>query len=146
MWLPMFTEVDDTKKDPLFITKLTTEAALEYWIRLIVDGYFRLYKNAKFTDCDIVNDYNENYHKDNNTALSYLDDLIEDDIRYKKSPEIMEDYTIWAEENGLNIASIKMMREAIREKFSMGIGIKKINGKQHRVFMTQDETTQELRY
>ena len=38
------------KKDALFITKLTTVAALEYWIKLIVDGYFRLYK-TKFTNC-----------------------------------------------------------------------------------------------
>lgn len=146
MWLPMFTEVDENKKDPLFITKLTTQAALEYWISLIVEGYFRLYKNSRFTSCEIVERYNVEYHKDNNTALSYLDDLTEEDVRHKKSPEIMEDYTIWAEENGLNVASIKMMREAIKEKFGMGIGIKKVNGKQQRVFLKAEETDQDLRY
>ena len=87
MWLPMFTEVDDKKKDALFITKLTTVAALEYWIKLIVDGYFRLYKTSKFSNCKIVDDYNEQYHKDNNTALSYLEDLSEEDIHYKRSPK-----------------------------------------------------------
>lgn len=146
MWLPMFTEIDDSKKDPLFISKLTTPPALEYWIKLIIDGYFRLYKNSKFTECEAVRTYNEEYHKDNNTALMYLDDFGIEDIKHKKVPEIMEDYQIWAEENGLNVASQKMMREAIRDKFSMGLGIKKINGKQSRVFMTQDETEQELRF
>lgn len=146
MWLPMFSEVEEGKKDPLFITKLTTPEALEYWIKLIIDGYFRLYKNAQFTTSRVVEDYNENYHKDNNTALSYLDDLTAEDIRHKRSPEIIEDYTIWAEENGLNVASMKMMREAIKQKFGMGIGVKKVNGKQSRVFMSPDETEQELRY
>ena len=58
----------------------------------------------------------------------------------------MEDYTIWAEENGLNVASPKMMREAIRERFGMGTGSKKINGKASRVFLKPEETDQELTY
>ena len=146
MWLPMYTEVEENRKDPLFITKLTTQAALEYWIRLIIEGYFHLYRKSRFTECKIVKMFNEEYHKDNNTALQYLDDLTGEDIHLKRSPEIMEDYTIWAEENGLNVASVKMMREAIREKFGMGTGTKKINGKQARVFLYPDETEQELRY
>jgi len=32
MWLPMYTEVDEDNKDPLFITKLTTPESIEYWI------------------------------------------------------------------------------------------------------------------
>lgn len=144
MWLPMFTEVDEDNKDPLFISKLTTPAALEYWISQIVEGYFRLYGKARFTECGIVTKYNEEYHKDNNTTLFWLDGVTEEDIHYKKSPEIYEEYQVWAEENGLNVASIKMLREAIRDRFNMGLGTKKINGKPYRVFMKFHETDQEL--
>ena len=65
-WLPMFNKVD--KPDPYFITKMTTKPALEYWIRLIVEGYKRLYQNRKWTVCKVVEDYNNQYHEDNKSA------------------------------------------------------------------------------
>jgi putative DNA primase/helicase len=136
MWLPMFTEVDDNNKDAAFITKLTTTEALEYWISQIVAGYFRLYENARFSECGIVSDYNEEYHKDNNTVLMWLDDLTADDLLMKKSPEVYTEYETWANENGLNVGSAKMMREAIREKFKLELKPKKINGKTYRVFVS----------
>lgn len=71
MWLPMYSKVK--KKDPLFITKLTTEEALEYWIKLIVEGYFRLYENGKFTESERVEKFNEEYHRENNPALEFVE-------------------------------------------------------------------------
>lgn len=145
MWLPMFTEVDESKKDPLFITKLTTPEALEYWISMIVQGYMRLYQNAKFSECKIVEEYNEVYHRENNTVLDWLSDMTVDDIQYKRSPEVYEDYKIWAEENGLNVASMKMLKESIKEVLGLGIGAKKMNGKTQKVFLLPDETSQDLK-
>jgi len=144
MWLPMYTEIDENDKDSEFITKLTKAKALEYWIKLIVEGYFRLYRNKKFTKSDIVDKFNEEYHMENNSALLYLEDFTEDDILYKRNPEIMADYTVWAEENGLNVASAKMMKEAIWEKFKLGIGSKKINGKSAKVYLKENQTSQDL--
>ena len=34
MWLPMYTKPKE--KDPKFITKLTSERALKYWLKLMV--------------------------------------------------------------------------------------------------------------
>lgn len=145
MWLPMFTKVEAGRKDPKFITKLTTQKALEYWLKLIVDGYMRLYKNGDFTYCKKVADYNKEYHDENNTCLMFLDDLTPDDIRGKRAPEVMGAYEIWAEENGLNVGSKKMMKEAIYEKFKMGIIRKSINGKTSRVYEEEDKTTQKIK-
>ena len=47
------------KADPKrqkFIEKLTTPDALKYWIRMIVEGYQRLYKNEGFTESPIIAD------------------------------------------------------------------------------------------
>lgn len=146
MWLPMFTEVEEDKKDPLFITRLTTQEALEYWTRLIVEGYLRLYSNHTFTVSPTVKNYNEQYHEENNTCLMWLEDMTPDEILYKRAPEVMEEYTIWAEEYGLNVGSSRMMKDAIWEKFKMGIGVRKNgSGKSERVYMLENETTQTLR-
>ena len=51
------------KKDKHFISKLTTPEALQYWIRLIVEAYQRLYKNEGFTYSEAVENFNSEYHE-----------------------------------------------------------------------------------
>lgn len=135
VWLPMYTK--PTKKDGKFITKLTTQVALEYWIKLIVDGYLRLYDNEKFTECDLVNKFNDEYHAENNSVLQYLQDFEKDSFIGLRSPEAYEEYETWAEENGLNVQSRKLFVQSIYDVFGLSIKPKTINKKTARVF-TED--------
>lgn len=133
MWLPMYSK--PTKKDKQFITKLTTQAALEYWIKLIVDGYFRLYQNEGFTESSIVTNFNDNYHAENNSVLQYLEDCDKDQFLGARSPEAYEEYEIWAEENGLNVQSRKLFIQSVYDVFGLEMGVRKINKKSARVFV-----------
>ena len=142
MWMPMFTVVTDENKDPNFISKLTTEKALKYWIRRIIEGYFRLYENKKFTDSQIVEQYNEIYHKENNTCLIYLDDYLKPELEGKKLSDIYMDYEMWCEDNALSVGSKRMMQDAIKERFGLVMGVKKLNGKATRVFLDERNTVQ----
>lgn len=132
-WMPMYTK--PKKKDPLFITKLTTEKALEYWIRLIIEAYFRLYREGKFTESEKVREFNEDYHEENNTALGYVKDLNKEDIIGKRNPEVYEPYELWCEENGINVQSVKQFKDTIEEVHSLMITPRKINGKTQRVYV-----------
>src|SRR5699024_7402101 len=122
------------KKDKHFITKITTDKALEYWIRLIIEGYNRLYTNEKFTDCGIVNKFNEDYHAENNSVLQYLEDFDKDHFLDRRSPEAYEEYEIWAEENGLNVQSRKLFVQSVYDVYGLTIKPKYINRKTARVF------------
>ncbi len=135
MWCPMFGK--PKKKDPLFITKLTTGAALEYWMRLIIDGYFRLYDRQMFSPCEVVEKYNRDYHAENNGAILYVSDLTSDDIEGQRSTQVYEEFKIWAEENDVS-ASNKMLRDAIYDRFKLKVGVRKINGVSSRVFIPQE--------
>lgn len=132
-WLPMYTK--PKKKDKHFITKLTTPGALEYWIKLMVDGYMRLYENESFTYCELVNKFNTEYHAENNSVLQYLDDFEKDSFLDRRSPEAYGEYEIWAEENGMNVQSRKLFVQSIYDVFGLTIGVKKINRKSARVFV-----------
>jgi len=132
VWLPMFTKPN--KKDGKFITKLTTDAALEYWIKLMVDGYFRLYQNEKFTDCDKVQKFNDDYHAENNSVLQYLEDCTKDEFLDRRSPDCYAEYEVWAEENGFNVQSRKLFVNSLIEVFDIELKVKKINRKPARVF------------
>lgn len=131
-WLPMYGK--PKVKDKNFIAKLTTPAALEYWMKLIVEAYKRLYKNQGFTECELVQNFNDEYHRANNTVLQYLADFRKEHFFNKRSPEVYEEYEIWAEENGLSVQSRKLFIQSIYDVFGLQLISKKINGKSARVF------------
>ena len=132
-WMPMFGK--PTKKDKHFISKLTTPEALEYWMRLIVEAYQRLYKNEGFTFSEAVENFNTEYHEQNNTVLQYLQDYEKSDFLGLRSPEAYENYEQWAEENGLPSQSKKLFVQSLNDVFGLSLKAKKINGKTARVFL-----------
>jgi putative DNA primase/helicase len=132
-WMPMFGK--PKKKDKHFISKLTTPEALQYWIRLIVEAYQRLYKNEGFTFSQAVENFNAEYHEQNNTVLQYLQDYEKSDFLGLRSPETYEKYEQWAEENGLPSQSKKLFNQSILDVFGLSLQAKKVNGKTARVFL-----------
>ena len=132
IWMPMYSK--PKKKDPKFISKLTTPEALEYWMKLMIEGYFRLYNNQTFSESVMVQKYNNDYHEENNGTLTFIRDQSVEDMIGKKSPEIYEEYVIWAEENGLNVQSRKILNATIEEELGLKLKPVKQNGKTERQF------------
>ena len=135
MWLPMYTKV--TKKDPLFITKLTTEKALEYWISLVIEGYKRLYKNGKFTVSDKVEKFNEQYHRENNPALDFIDGMDGSDFDGVPLKDVYDQYEDWCEDNAVKF-NRNLLSDVITDSFGMDKKVCKINGKSTRCFVLKD--------
>jgi putative DNA primase/helicase len=135
-WLPMFSK--PTKKDKRFIDKLTTPEALQYWMKLIVDGYMRLYQNEGFTHSPIVAEYNQKYHEMNNNCLEFLQDFDPAHFEGKRAPESYEEYSIWAEENGLNVHSRKLFQDSMQKVLKLEIKKTNRNGKSVRCYMPSE--------
>jgi len=97
-WVPMYPT--PKTKDPKLIDKLTTPEALQYWIRLIIEGYKRLYKNERFTYCHKIANFNEEYHLFNDNVNAFLEErpLITDWIGKGKN-EAYREYKEWCLEN-----------------------------------------------
>ncbi len=131
-WLPIYTK--PARKDKRFIDKITTDAALKYWIKLIVGGYLRLYQNETFTECEMIKKFNEDYHESNNTVLQYFADYTKDHFIGLRSPEAHENYEIWATENGLSVQSRKLFVQSMYDVFGLALMAKTIHGKTARVF------------
>ncbi len=135
LWLPMYTKVK--KKDPKFITKLTNEKALRYWVRLMIEGYKRLYSQGKFTESEKVNDFNEKYHRENNPALDYIDGMTKEDFEGKPIKDVYDDYEQWCEDNAVNF-NRNMIGDTLQDIFGLTKKQKKINGKNARCFVSQE--------
>lgn len=143
VWLPMFNKVD--KPDPNFITKITTKEALEYWIRLIIEGYERLYRNERWTECEVVKEYNDQYHEQNNICAQFAKDLDPDtEIVGKTVSEMQAAFRDWDTED--RKFSSKLFKAAVWDLYKIGLGRSKANGKTRRTFMKQSDTTQNLEH
>ena len=139
----MFNKVE--KPDPTFISKITTPEALEYWIRLITEGYLRLYHANKWTTCKVVEDYNNQYHEENNVSLQFARDLDPDtEIVGYTVNEIKQAFFEWSSDD--RKFSSKLFLEAVWDLYGIGIGISKKEGKTRKVYMKQKNTIQKLRH
>jgi len=132
IWMPMYSK--PKKKDPKFISKLTTPEALEYWMRLMIEGYFRLYNNQTFSESVMVQKYNNDYHEENNGTLTFVRDHKVEDFIGIRSPDVYEEYVNWAEENGLNVQSRKILNATIEEELGLKLKPVKHLGKTERQF------------
>ncbi|MDQ0229699.1 DNA primase family protein [Metabacillus malikii] len=119
VWCPSFGR--PKVYDPHFQEKLTSQESMEYWLKLVMEAYFRLYKNRKFTESEKVKEYTELYHKENNSCIEWVRDVadVEKDIIGMKTPETYLIYAKWAEENGLNLQSPKQLKKTIEEELGL---------------------------
>jgi putative DNA primase/helicase len=111
-FMPLFAEV--TKPDPRFLEKVLSEQALEYWMKLLIEAYQRLYEKQAFTSSPIVDKFNENYHRDNDSTLEFLEDMTQEDLLGKRLKEVYEEYEQWAEDNGMSVLSKRQLSTNIR--------------------------------
>ncbi|KRF31948.1 phage/plasmid primase, P4 family [Paenibacillus sp. Soil787] len=126
VWLPMFSK--PTKKDPKFISKLTTPEAKSYWMKLIVEAYQKLHHTGEIEIPEVVANHNKEYHADNNNVLEYIEGHTTDYFVGLRPPEVYDMYEIWANENGLTVHSKKMLKDTLEKVRGLEVGSVKVNG------------------
>lgn len=142
VWLPMFNKIE--KVDPKFISKATSKESLEYWMKLIVDGYKRLYTNGSWTHSKVIEAYNDRYHEKNNVCMQFARELDPDtEIVGRTIKEVEHDFYEWCSDDSK--FSSKLFKDAVWTEYQIGIGRSKQGGKTRRVFMRQSETTQDVK-
>lgn len=140
-WVPMFNTV--RKPDPNFITKMTTPEALEYWMKLMVDAYVRLYKHG-WTESKICADYNGEYHRHNDISKMFIEELEKDDFLYKTRQEVLDMFDKWNTDDDRKL-NMRAFKQNIWLLYRMGFGVNTRQGKSAKVLMEQCETKQNLK-
>ena len=136
MWLPMYVKPKKVVKN--FQKLITTDEALTYWTKLIVDAYVDLYDRMAFTQSDTVDNFNEDYHNENNNVMSYIQEREASFFTGVTSPVAYSWYEQWAEENGYNIQSKRLFVDTLDERLGLKLKPKKIDGRTMRVFVDED--------
>ena len=118
IWCPMLYKPQT--KDPKFISKLTTTEALEYWIKLLVEAYQRLYQNKQFTDSKTITDFTEQYHSNNDPVENFVSELnVFEDIIGKTLADLRELYLSYVDDTDSSAPSFprSRLKEAILIKY-----------------------------
>lgn len=116
----------DPDYDPFIIDKLTTDNAKSYLLKLGVEGIRRVFENNKFTEPQEVIDMINEYSKENNNVLQFLDNI---EVANKESTVVYDDYKYWCAENGVMNYKIRKFNAEIRSHTNLDLMIEKIGGK-----------------
>lgn len=140
IWLPMFIKVE--KPDPKFICKMTTQKALRYWIRLIVEGYVRLWENGRWTDAEVVDKFNAEYHAENNPTKEFALSLKDNEILGKTMTEIRDAFREWIGDDNVKF-SPKEFKSAVDLVRNFEIKQSWVEGKNKKVYCVKGTKVQE---
>lgn len=136
MWLPLYRKVN--ADDPYFFDKVTSEKAQQYWIKILIEGYKRLYENNQFTKSKTVERFNLAYHKENNNTIQFCEDIQKNDILNKTLADVYEMYQLWCDRDGFEFKTKVDLKETIENTFSVEYKqIRLNNGKRSRCFVTR---------
>lgn len=132
IWCPMFTK--PKKADDQFVNKITTDEALEYWVKIMVEGYMRLYENNKFTTNEKVDKYNEMYHEENNNTIQFCEERQITAFLEQLPGVVKEDYDNWCNDQAYEPLSMKRLNETLKDIFNIEPKKTTKNGSQCRVY------------
>lgn len=131
-----------SKDDPDYkwniISLLTEQTATEYLIQLGLQGLERVLMNNGFTDSEAVTKQIDEFEKDNNPIIQFVDEFGEDAILNESTSEVFTMYDSFCYKNGFSKVSQKKFSMEIKRLLECEIGDERINGKKCRIFKNRE--------
>ena len=129
-----------SKTDPDFVPfigdQLRTQEAIEYLIRLGVEGLRRVLEAREFTHSDKVQKELDEYEESNNPVLAFVRECAEDEYFIENAPtgEVYERYSEFCIANNLKPMSKIEFSKAVNKLLNFEIVVKRLGKKTVRVF------------
>lgn len=121
----------DKDYDPFILDKLTSPEAMEYLLKLALQGLNRTLNNHSFTYAKVCDDVWEEYEAINNPVVAFLED---NDIENEPVNEVYLRYSNWCSENGLKAVSKPVFGREVGKQGYNSDTVIRVNGKQKRVY------------
>ncbi len=126
---------NDPDFDPWIKYKLCADEAIQYLIRLAVEGLCRVLANKEFTSSDSVERQLSEYEKENNPIISFVDSVGFDAIENELTTDVYRRYALYCSENGYSVLSMIQFSKALVRQTGLQSKPRKLNGKTVRVYM-----------
>ncbi len=126
---------EDADFDPDIKWKLSKPSAMEYFIKVGVQGLKRVLTQKHFTKSSKVQKELDEYEEFNNPVIAFFKDMDENYIFRTETKEIHLAYSAWCHENGYNPESKNQFGRTLKSMFGVESKQKTIAGKSVRVYV-----------
>ena len=124
----------DPNYDPHITYKLCQPDALEYLVRIGIEGLKRVMARNAYTNCEKVKIALAEYEADNNPVIRFLDDLEDYEIDGKPTKDIYSKYLAFCVGENLQPLSNVEFSKQVKARRSFAIIERKIKGVKYRLF------------
>lgn len=122
--------------DPQIRYKLAEKEAVEYFIKLSVQGLCRVLESKKFTIPEKVQNEKDAYEKENNPILAFIEEVGEDNILNEPTKDVFKRYEVFCAENGFRPMSNLTFSKRINQALGTAVKNIRVNGQVKKVFVT----------
>lgn len=122
--------------DPKIRYELAEREAVEYFVKLSVQGLRRVLERKKFTIPAKVQDEKDAYEKENNPILAFIEEAGEDAILNEPTKEVFKRYEVFCAENGFRPMSNLTFSKRINQAMGTTVKNMRVNGQVMKVFVT----------
>mgnify|MGYP000550707913 CR=1 FL=1 len=121
----------DEDYDPFIKDKITTPAALEYLLKIAIDGLYRILNNNSITYSKACDQVWDEYEAINNPVVSFIDDH---KIENESINDVYRQYSVWCHESGLKPLSKIIFGKEVRKQGYNSNKQVKIDGKVTKIY------------
>lgn len=133
---------DDPDFDPNIEDKLFKQSAMEYFIKIGVQGLKRLLSQKHFTKSDKVQKELEDYEEYNNPVIGFFKEMDEGYLFREETKTIHLAYSAWCQENGYLPESKNQFGRTLKSLFGVESKQRTIAGKSVRMYVKVAEMTE----
>lgn len=139
--IPFDAKFSPTDSDyvPFIADKLKNQEAMEYLIRLGIQGLKRVLEARQFTTSEKIQKELDEYEESNNPILGFIRECESEDFQIENNPTnaVYQRYTEYCLANNLNAMSNIEFSKQINKLMGFQVINKKINGKKYRIFVAK---------
>lgn len=126
---------EDDDFDAGITWKLKKQDVAEYLIQLGIAGLERVLAHQGFTESQKVKEEVDNYEKDNNPILLFLEEVEEHEILNHETKEVFARYDTFCSENGFTRIAMQTFTKEIKKHLNCDRKDVRINGKKSIIFI-----------
>lgn len=124
----------DRDYDPGITWKVQTREAAEYLVKLGLDGLLRVLYSKSFTASGKVQQRVDEFERDNNPVLLFLDEVPRDEIVNQETRSVFLRYDVFCVENGFSKMTATAFSRKLREYMDIDIKVIRKGRKTARIF------------
>ena len=128
---------DDPDFDAGITWKLKKQDVAEYLIQLGIAGLKRVIANQGFTESQKVKDEVDNYERDNNPILLFLEEVDESEILNHETKEVFARYDLFCNDNGFTRIAMQTFTKEIKKHLKCDRKDVRVNGKKAIIFIKE---------